>query len=50
MTQARHDFERMANDIKRKYEEKMKKLRSEMENARDQIIQRLEQKKDAKIQ
>lgn len=50
LTQARHDYERIANDIKRKYDEKMKKLRNEMEEARANIISRLETKKDQKIQ
>jgi hypothetical protein len=40
----------MANDIKRRYDEKMRKLRAEMEDARMNIINKLESKKDAKIQ
>jgi hypothetical protein len=49
-TLLRQDYERMANDIKRRYDEKMRKLRAEMEDARANLINKLEAKKDTKIQ
>src|SRR5947209_5070522 len=43
------DFERRANDVKRKYDLKMQKLRTEMEDARAHLIKQIEDKKDAAI-
>ncbi|KRX07161.1 hypothetical protein PPERSA_00071 [Pseudocohnilembus persalinus] len=45
----RQDYERLANDIKKKYDNKMAKLRTEMEEARQALIKQLEEKKDLKI-
>lgn len=42
----RQEYERLANDIKKKYDLKMQKLRTEMEDARAAIIKALEEKKD----
>ena len=48
-TLLRQEYERVANDIKRKYDLKMQKLRTEMEDARAQLIKNLEEKKDQRI-
>jgi growth arrest-specific protein 8 len=45
-TELRQEFERKANDLKKKYDLKMLKVRSEMENHRKQLIKALEEKKD----
>lgn len=45
----RQQYERLANDIKKKYDLKMAKLRNEMEDARAALIKQLEEKKDQKI-
>ena len=48
-TELRQEFERQANDLKRRYDLKMQKVRSEMENYRKNLIKQLEDKKDDKI-
>ncbi|CAK61701.1 unnamed protein product (macronuclear) [Paramecium tetraurelia] len=49
-TQLRQNFERQANDLKEKYHLKMEKLRREMEEARNNLIKILQEKKDLRIQ
>ncbi|CAD8121594.1 unnamed protein product [Paramecium sonneborni] len=49
-TQLRQNFERQANDLKEKYHLKMEKLRREMEEARNNQIKILQEKKDLRIQ
>lgn len=48
-TEYRQEFERRANDLKKKYDLKMLKVRNEMEQYRKNLIKHLEQKKDDKI-
>jgi len=48
-TELRQDFERRAKDVKDKYDLKMKKLRTEMEEARAHKIRQIEERKDLSI-
>jgi len=48
-TNLRLEYERMFNDTKKKYDLKLQKIRSEMEEARAALIKQAEEQKDAKI-
>ena len=48
-TELRQEFERRANDLKKKYDLKMLKVRSEMEGHRKNLVKSLEERKDEKI-
>lgn len=49
-TKARHEFERITNEIHAKFKQKMLDLRAEMENKRRQQIKLIQEKKDQAIE